>query len=45
MKKLHCLKINLGMVKIYYSSPKYSHPDSRITNSLLRIKLFNKFIK
>jgi hypothetical protein len=43
-KKLYCLKINLGIMKLYYSSPKYSHPESPITNSLLRIKLFNKII-
>ena len=44
MKNLHCLKINLGLVILYYSSPKYSNPKSPISNKLLRIKLFNKYI-
>lgn len=44
MKNLYCLKINLGLIILYYSSPKYSHPDNPITNKLLRIKLFNIWI-
>lgn len=42
MKNKHHFELKLGVIKVYYHSPKYSNPKNPITNKLLIIKLFNK---